>query len=301
MTTDDRTTESAMAVLAELDPAPPAHAGAHLSPRAGQILEQVLESVRDGDDRTAVKRNPVGDPTTSAGGDEFRTRRRRRAWTVGLVGAAAAVLAGALVVLPSVRGGDGDTEAAAWSAIPSVVPADDLSEIVESCLGGLNVPGERVGNPHARDANIIVSERRGDIAVVLLSDGTSYAKTCQFDLSRRDGPENGPRALGEGYGSLDSGVETTSPFLAPFTFASVSRVGRHSDSITVFVSPVAEGVTEVVLHGANGQDATATVTDGFALAWVPGIESEDDILGHGTEATVTFTDGRTERVDLFGF
>jgi hypothetical protein len=33
---------------------------------------------------------------------------------------------------------------------------------------------------------------------------------------------------------------------------------------------------------------------------VPGIESEDDILGHGTEATVTFTDGRTERVDLFG-
>jgi hypothetical protein len=115
MTTDDRTTESAMAVLAEFDPAPPAHAGAHLSPRAGRLLQDVLESDRDGDDHTAVQRDPVADPTTTEGEDELRTRRRRRAWTVALVGAAAAVLAGALVVLPSLRGGlmDRDSECGA--------------------------------------------------------------------------------------------------------------------------------------------------------------------------------------------
>ncbi|MGO1835556.1 MAG: hypothetical protein ACTH0C_12915, partial [Actinomycetaceae bacterium] len=202
-----------------------------------------------------------------------------------------------LVVLPSLRAGDGDTEAAAWSAIPSAVPADDLADYAPQCGRGAN--GEAAGNPDG--TRTVVAEQRGARVLVAITDRERFMQACMFDANA--GTDD-PEPFSGLYGSL-RGPQSDGPLQSPFSMS--GGTPDPDESASVFLALARDDVTAVILHATTGEDVTATVEDGFVIAWIPVFsvdgafpDSEDEgPFGSGLEATLTYEDGSSERVSPF--
>ncbi|GAA0604045.1 hypothetical protein HPO96_18410 [Kribbella sandramycini] len=140
---------------------------------------------------------------------------------------------------------------ASWTAVPhgAAVAMDDAR--LQPCLSSIPAePGEVVDAARFKP---LVAEGRGDFTAVLLGDESSVL-VCIYDQDNRSTGRVDAEALPTGSsvkllgngGSLDKG-----------------------DGARYVFGPVAAGVSSVKVTTTDGTEVTASVADGYFLAWWP--------------------------------
>lgn len=188
---------------------------------------------------------------------------------LAVVVAAAACLAGAAVIGTSYLG-TSTPAAASWASVPSVASPSAAAEITSQCQRLLG-----------STAGLAVLDTRGTTSFALLTDSS---QCLIFGSQQVAGGIDaaGPPLSGSAIHLVDNasagGSERTDP---------AGRV-LASDMYFKVIGQVGPDVTAVVIHRASGGNVTATVQNGWFLAWWPGDAS-------GTSLTITSPTGqRTE-------
>lgn len=271
--------------------------------------DQLTDHRRDDVDRLLARLDPALDEPAprgdldldriiagnDAGADAGAPARTHRWW----LGAAAAAAVGAIVL----SGLPGQQSAyAGWTARPAGVPADDLPQLVDDCLGQVR---STAGDTEVwwtampvEGMTPVLAERRAESTLVLL-ESQGHLGTCftdgegggSFGFGAAADPGARPAADGLSLLTWDGGqegVDGEAPTLAASRITLAGRVG--------------EEVTEVVLHqpDVSGEAVRATVTDGYWAAWWPyQLMSDRMPTPAGITADLRLADGRTvEGVDL---
>lgn len=170
---------------------------------------------------------------------------------VALVVAAVA----ALVVAIPVFGGEQNAYAG-WTAYPAALSTGQRSTVARQCQAWVQ------GSITKAPTQVVLSERRGDIGLALLSGPGGLLVTCQQILGGSGEPSGGSSetyltAIPARDEILSDGGSGFSKDDGEPTFRVVSgRVGAD--------------VTGVVLHTEERGDVIATVQDGYFTAWWPG-------------------------------
>lgn len=263
MYTDDQLDSA----LRTLDPAD-RHVDA-LGPRAAADLEAILAT------------DPASDP---AAGGRVGTHSRARVRRATLVGAAAVVLAAAVIAVPTVMP-SGDHGFAGWAAVPEPLPVEQRPREAESCRESYrDGPGGYA--EHLDASTVAVAERRGNWVTVVLSGEDGFTATCVTDASaERSGGMIG--VIGAfPVGVL--GVRDVEP-------VSLGVGVVENEEVSMIVGDAGAEVEGVTYASETYGDVVATVShERFAL-WLPGDELRD-AHRDGVEVEVTYIDGERKTV-----
>ncbi|MBM7515907.1 hypothetical protein [Nocardioides nitrophenolicus] len=254
-------TDDLLTLLRSLDPAdPPAGVAGGVDARAEADLARILATAPD------------------------RAPRRRPTRVVGATAAAVTVVAGGVVLAPSVVGGD--AAFATWSPHPrEVVGTAARADAAGTCRDHLADASAVDGAGLAR-AVPAIAERRGDWTLVLLSGAGGFSGLCITDDSRRlfddligsvgtaDVPAPGARGLiatDLGTGSLDAG------------------------ELSLVAGLAGDDVVGVAYESAAHGRVEASLGEGRFALWFPGDELAD---GGPVPLEVTYADGSVGSVDV---
>lgn len=261
-------TADMLAALRSLDPADP-DVDPH-NPRARAGLERVL----------AV------DP---ASGHPPVTAKPRRG--VRLVAATATVItaAAALVVLPSLIGGD--RAFASWTASPTALSAQAAADAGEDCRAA-HLDGPGTGHRDAlRLADVAIAERRGEWTLVTLTGAKGFSALCVTS-------ESTP-LFQDWFGSIGTPDNHATPGPRDVVATDLGAGGVDAGELSVAAGHAGPDVTGVTYHSAHRGQVAATVSGGRFALWLPGGELEDAGRA-GVDVRVTYRDGSTAllRLDL---
>lgn len=273
--------------LAALDPAGPPDPGAAASAPAQALLARVLATPR-GD--VALPRSTAAGARPAAAGEPHTPRRDRlRAWSSGrrlvLVGAAAAVLAGAAVVLPGVLRITEQDAYATWTARPGVLNDAATAEAAEGCRAAWR---GTTTDPQPTETELtamrpLAAEQRGDVALVVISDGRWLAE-CLLDSTGHVAGLTPP--------DVTAGIRPPADDGVTWSFGSQSRV-RDDLVVAAVVGRAGPDVVAVALHPhrpAEGAEVVhATLEDGWFLAFWPARDVAADLMT--TRVTLTLRSG----------
>ncbi len=261
-------THDMFTTLRTLDPAVPT-VDPH-GPRARATLERIL---------TTDPGQPLDHPPAR--------RRSRRGLRVAAVASATAVTAGAAVVLlPSLTGGD--SAFATWTATPSGMSAQAAVDAAAECRDAhLDGPGEDYVD-HLRAADLAIAERRGEWTLVTLAGTDGFSAMCITD-------ESTPW-FRSWIGSLGPPGNHAPPGPRDVVATDLGT-GVVGGELSVAAGYVGSDVTGVVYRSATHGEVEATVSAGRFALWLPG-----DELKHasrdGVGVRVTYEDGSTAAVRL---
>jgi hypothetical protein len=201
-----------------------------------------------------------------------------------LAAGGAAMVAGAVVAVSLVGlGADTPRAFAGWSATPTVPRGDQVHKAQAGCMSRLPTSAAASG-PHRRwpipsitagSWHTVVIDTRGPYTMILLAAAHGAA-----ELSCLSGRQ--PISLGGSFGAhrpppvpaghislVSSGSTTTPP-------------DEGSQHFSQLVGRTGQGVTGVTLRLRDGTRVTASVANGWFLAWWPGTQR-----GTGIEATTS--------------
>jgi len=244
--------------LAEIDPAPAPDPRAHTDPAAQQLLHTILASAQAPDVTTGTS----------------RPRRSLRPWL--LAGAAAAVAAAA-VVIPTITA---DQAYSSWTSIPAALSGPDLHAAAQECQGFWQDTGLLADADLTAEADL--AEQRGDFRYVLMSTPTHHLD-C---LIRAD---EGPGGAGYWAGSASEHRAGDMPAPDGLTAVSVALVERDDVALLFLHARVGEEVQEAVAHIPGHGDVHATVQGGYLAAWAPEVNPGE--LEEGIGVTLTLAEG----------
>lgn len=285
--------------LRTLDPA-----DRHIDPlgsRAAADLEAILAT---GHGMTAGPGTGLGSgPGTNTGpgrggsaGGARGTRRRRRTSRfsmrppvrrAALVGAAAAVLAGAIVAVPTLLP-DGDQGFTSWAAVPEPLPAPERPGAAEDCREGYrDGPGDY--SAYLDEARVAVAERRGDWITVVLSGSDGFTATCITDASASLFSRGMIGSIGAS-AEMPGGARDLWP-------VSMGLGVVSNEELSMIIGYSGADVTGVTYSSPDHGEVTATVSDERFALWMPGDELRD-AHRDGVEVEVTYADGATDSVRL---
>lgn len=216
------------------------------------------------------------------------TRRPGRRVAYAAVGLVAA-LGGASLLTPGAY--------AEWTPIPQELDPEQSMVVAQACIDQhAELSRQAVPNsPDPRLWNVELVERRGDWDFVLLSTNTGYLGDCL--TSKRGGMAGSGKmaAVKPGQDSITLVGER-----AHALDTSLWESGPKSEGHYILYGRVDSDVDSVVLHSQRAGDVTATIDNGFWLAWWPisniGVRlnfDDDPVLG----ATLTTTDGRVTEMN----
>lgn len=234
-------------------------------------------------------------PGDSAGVVSGRSRRRHRAGRplrtpvcrAALVGAAAAVLALAVVAVPTLKP-DGDQGFTSWAAVPEPLAPEQLPEAGEKCREAFrDGPGDYAA--YLDRAGVAVAERRGDWVTVVLSGDDGFTATCITDASAR--------LTSSGMiGSIGASAEVR-PDLRELRPTSMGLGAVSDEELSMLVGYSGAEVTGVTYSSHMHGEVVATVAEERFALWMPGAELRD-AHRDGVDVEVTYADGTTEQVHL---
>ncbi len=222
----------------------------------------------------------VTKPTTTR-----KTGRRITYAAVGLV----AALGGASLLAPGAY--------AEWTPVPQELDPEQSMVAAQMCIDQ-HAENFRQAVPNSPDPslwNVELVERRGDWDFVLLSTNTGYFGDCL--TSKRGGMAGSGKkeALKPSQDSITLVAERTNAL-----DTSLWESGPKSEGHYILYGRADSDVDSVVLHSQRAGDITATIDNGFWLAWWPisnigfNLNFDDDpVLG----ATLTTTDGRVTEMN----
>ncbi|SES18380.1 hypothetical protein SAMN05216188_12543 [Lentzea xinjiangensis] len=184
---------------------------------------------------------------------EISTKPSRRWWrfAVPATALAAAAVVGAVLWTPT------QSAYASWTAEPRA-PGPDTETRVERCREQVEEMGTRSEMPFA-PAEAKVVDQRGDLTLVLFA-GPQSRLLCLAT-------PNGQRVTG----SVDrSGVEPLGS--APFRFTGVDgqRSSDGTEANRMMSGMVGPQVGKIRVDTADGRRVTATIANGWVVAWWPG-------------------------------
>lgn len=216
---------------------------------------------------------------------DYKPRSRRR-WplTVSALGAASGTAA---VVSVVVLGGT-QSAFAGWSAKPTVATAAQSATTLENCQAYLaTMPGGE------GSWSQVTTDVRGPFTVAIYQDGNSYA-TCftgpSFTFATFSSGNGEMAATAGNGGTPGSSSATSTGFQSPggdIEQLSVNHLSLAANGpYTLAEGRLEPAVSAVTLVLSNGQDITATTTDGWFVAWWPGSQ---DV----TAAQITSVSGST--------
>ncbi|MBC3763151.1 hypothetical protein ACUN7V_14590 [Quadrisphaera oryzae] len=235
------------AALRRLDAAPRAPLDDVARVRATSALERTLAVGQLPGARTAGRRDPL-----------VPRPRRSRVRVALLAGAAAAVAVG--VGATQVLGGGATAYASSWVPVPSAASPADVAAARGACAGSAtSVAGDRADQLQPR-----LAERRGDLVVVALDDGTATPVTLTCVVALPPGGRAAFVAAGGGGG----GARPASDALGP---PGIFQQTTPGDELSIVDGLVGDRVRAVTVRTAEGRVVEATVQDGHYAAWWPGL------------------------------
>lgn len=176
---------------------------------------------------------------------DVRARRSRRPILVGASGLAVAGVAGAVAVVLSLAGGASNAFAG-WTPQPTAPTAAQLAAAKAYCAANMGFPA----------VPLKLVDARGPFIFEVFSDGTSN-DFCTTGPSFRN----------------SSGWRTSSPLNVPdgTLFLWAEHTTTHDGQAYGFViARAGDDVTGATLTLEDGNEVTATVQNGWAVAWWPG-------------------------------
>jgi hypothetical protein len=201
--------------------------------------------------RQALIRGVVFAEIAGRGGLGARVRRPRRRWAVGLATAGTS-LSGLVVFLLTLGG---STPAlAAWTAVPEHVPAGRAARLGASCERDLAAGHFPTGLGSPTSA---LAERRGAGTAVLLVGASGAEAICVNPAPSTAEASAGPLV----------GIDTPGRSRGPLTVDGLPGGPGLGDSAVY--GRVADWVDKVLVTTQDGRLVTATLGDGYFLAWWP--------------------------------
>lgn len=217
--------------------------------------------------------NPAPSPSAPRSG--------RRSTRIALVAAAALTL----VASPVLNGHN--SAYAGWTAYPAALSTGQASTVARQCQNWTRTSITRA------PTQVVLSERRGDIGLALLTGPQGLVVTCTQHLGS-----------GEPSGGLSEAH--LARYLGPDQIVSDGGSGFTKDDgepiFRVVSGRVGADVSGVVVHTAQQGDVIATVDNGYFTAWWPGPPDPQDFTPTaGLPMDFTFTaqlrDGTTKNFD----
>jgi len=266
-------------LLRSLDPAD-AVLSAQQRQRAEHMLQRIISTPSRSDDSVRMNGAP----------------RRRRAWKVAFVAAAAAGIGVMSLAFPGV-GGSGISYAS-WTATPSPVTSDDLQTVARACRDKVSDARgpEGAGIANLATIPVLLAERRGDFVAMLLHQDNPQTSVSCVVLNTP-----GSKDVGDVQASVGGGDgPAMSPPLGQITQSDIAQFGGRSPA-SFTDGTVGAKVDNVTIH-AGDQSVKATVQGGRYFAWWPGQAFAAEPLpasGQGGPRViitydVTLTDGTTK-------
>lgn len=257
--------------LRALDPARAPDPEAHLQPTARAMLERVLTA----QEVTPEILRAVAAPTP---------RRRRAPVRVAAILGAAAVVAGAVVVLPNLG-----ESASAWTAVPQAVSDERALDAAEWCRRMFDGPAPEGGStPNAEELAAmapVLAERRGRHDLVVIGGG-GWTAQCLVDET------------GGGAGALAPPNLAPSPADPDDVVLLSSMVLLEDDGYVVAIFGAAGAdVMALTLHPEGVEPVTATVASGCFAGFWPAPDARSD-TPEGMRATLVLRSGEVRDVAL---
>lgn len=178
------------------------------------------------------------------------SRAHRRGQRIAVVAAAAA----ALVAVPVLNGSD--NAYAGWTAYPAALSTGQSSAVARQCQRWVKDP------PIQATTQVVLSERRGDIGLALLTGPNGLLVPCELSLD----------APGEAKGGLSEFYLPRTPQADQILSDGGSGFAEDDGEpiFRVVSGRVGADVTGVVVHTEEQGDVIASVKDGYFTAWWPG-------------------------------
>ena len=252
-----------------------------------------------------------------------KPRAKALRWVAIPVTAAAAFAAGALLPnSPTVQ--PAHATLASWRAHPTTLTTNLLDPANANCqseladMAGIKTPQWQIDADLAEPTDPatvlawagapVAAEQRGDWGMLGYRTSEGGIATCLTWLGGSGGPQaqvlyvegDGHSGFGHARGSEETSF--ASAFVIDGAVAQEARL--HSGEIfSSIVATIPADVVEVVLHTGVSGDVTATIADGFFMAWWPGSwgfrivpGGEHNFTGIATGYTITRADGSTETI-----
>lgn len=205
-------------------------------------------------------------------------RARRPGGRIALVAAAAV----AVMAIPVFSGSD--NAYAGWTAYPAALSTGQTSAVAQQCQRWAEISITQA------PTQVVLSERRGDIGLALLTGPNGLIVTCQQGLGGSGEPSGGSSKM----------YLTQIP--DPNQILSDGGSGFAEDDgepiFRVVTGRVGADVTGVIVHTSEQGDVIATVENGYFTAWWPGPPEPEGRASGGLPMDFTFTaqlrDGTTK-------
>jgi hypothetical protein len=253
-------TDDLLTLVRSLDPAdPPALAPGGEGPRAAADLARILTAA------------PEPAP------------RRRPTRVLGAAAAAVTAVAGGIVLLPSVVGGD--AAFASWSPQPrEVVGSAARAEAAGTCREQLD---DAAADGAALDRAVpAIAERRGDWTLVLLSGAGGFSGLCITDDSRR--------LFDDMIGSVGA-ADVPAPGGRGVTATDLGTGSLDAGDLSLVAGLAGDDVVGVTYDSAAHGPVEASLGEGRFALWFPGDELAD---GGPVSLEVTYADGSRGSVEV---
>lgn len=189
-----------------------------------------------------------------------RTAKRRRNTAASAAVAVVGTALGYAALAPT-------STFASWTEVPSPLQVGIDDPIVDQCLLALpDGPAKLIGRAAPTP---VLGERRGNFNAVLLGASDSISVCISDDTSRASG-------------------RTRAPALSPDEAISLIGNGGSLDEegARYVYGRVAVMVTGVDVRTSGGMHVTASVTDGYYLAWWPAPDAPASITASGARGVV---------------
>ena len=224
---------------------------------------------------------PVGQPR-SAGPAGRQAKGRRTAPKAALAGAMLVAVTAAVVMLPSLSGGD--AAFASWTPNPDAISATDRPEAAADCREAQGGAGDDYA-AQLSTAKTVIAERRGVWTTVLLAGQDGFSAMC---ITNESSPFYSRGMIG------DIGTRTDWAPPGPRGLTAVSLGSGTVDGGTLSLAAGAAGsdIIRIVYRSPAYGDVTASLSDGHFALWLPGTELEN-ASSNGAELEVTYRDGDT--------
>lgn len=232
-------------MLAEADPA----AGVRPGRDADALLHRIIQA----------------DPAPPA----LQSRTGRRGARIALVAAAAV----AAIAVPLLTGTD--NAYAGWTAYPAALSTGQASAVARQCQSWVE------DSITQEPTQVVLSERRGDIGLALLTGAKGLLVTCEQTLGGSGEPSGGA--------SEDYLTQTPQPDQILSNGGSGFSKDDGEPIFRVVSGRVGADVTGLVVHTAEQGDVIATVANGYFTAWWPGPPESPDFYKTGLPMEFSFT------------
>jgi hypothetical protein len=199
---------------------------------------------------------------------------------------AGAVVAAALVGLST----DTPRAFAGWSATPTAPKGDQVRKAQDGCMAqlptsaGIEHRQETASGPHRRwpipsitasSWRTVVIDTRGPYTMILLAAAHGAAELSCFSGHR-------PISLGGSFGTHPPPPVPAGHISIVSSGSTTIPPGEGSQHFSQLVGRTGPGVTGVTLRLSNGTRVTASLANGWFLAWWPGTQR-----GTSTEVTTS--------------